>query len=105
MGDLKLIGAIGILIYYLVILAIFAPQFNAPDTMTDAGFNTTSIDLDEIDVTEGSAWDYVRLTGIVLFGVGLSDDTPEWFSFFFFLWQTVITISFVIIILMIIFGA
>jgi len=86
-----------LLFYYGIISLLF---LMSGDLLTDNNYtntislNDSDITADEIDAgglfTTGVS--VLRFVGFVGFGVGLPDDTPNWFSIPFAVWSTLVTI-------------
>lgn len=85
---------IPIIIYYIIVAIVMSGTINSPIS-EEKGYNNT-IDIDSIDVSDGSGFDALRFLGILFFGVGLPGDVPGFVSFAFVFWQTLVTICFVI---------
>lgn len=86
-----------LLLYYSLVGIFFAV---ADSPLSDAGYssnvllNETDVSLSEED-TGGlfsTGVSFSRFFMFVLFGVGLPEDTPTFFSVIFIAWQTIITI-------------
>ena len=86
---------LAILIYYGVISLVFI--FGASELTgfsSNIYLNDSSLSNPEID-TGGlfnSGVSFGRFFIFVLFGLGLPETTPFWFSTIFFLWQTLVTV-------------
>lgn len=89
---------LGLLCYYLVIIAVFG----LGSTIFSAGSGYTSnYDLNASQITSGeqdlgglfgTGISLTRFALFTTFGVGLPPDTPTWFSTLFILWQSLVTI-------------
>ena len=86
-----------LLVYYGIIGLIFA---TSDAVFTDEGF-TTDINLNDSSLTSNETGtgglfnqgiSFGRWFGLVFFGVGLPDSTPAFFSSFFIVWQSIITV-------------
>ena len=104
---MKLAIFIGLVIYYLFLAMFFAVELDSPmqSSSIDTSKFNVSVNLSSVDVSSGSAFDIPRFLGFLAFGVGLPDSTPSWIAYLFAIWQTLVSITFVIILVMILFGA
>ena len=104
---MKLAIFIGLVIYYLFLAMFFAVELDSPmqSSSIDTSKFNVSLNISSVDVSSGSAFDIPRFLGFLTFGVGLPDNTPSWVVFTFAIWQTLVSITFVIILVMILFGA
>lgn len=84
-----------LLIYYTIISFVFifgASSLEGYDS--NIALNSSELGSEELD--KGGLFntgiDLGRFAGFVLFGIGLPESTPTWFSIMFIGWQTLITI-------------
>lgn len=86
-----------ILTYYSMLSLFFlmGASFGLYDDYdVNVNLNSSGISSDEIDQGGlfGSGISFSRFAGMISFGVGLPDDTPNWFNVIFIFWQTIVTI-------------
>lgn len=87
-----------ILVYYSIIILMFS--FDTTNAMTgyttNADLNSMSGNLTENETGTGGIFtipiSVARFFGFVVFGLGLAEGTPAWFSIGFFAWETIISI-------------
>lgn len=81
------------MLYYLAIsVFVLSPGSPLKDQVeVNVELNDSELSSDEVDTGGlfGTGVDFGRFFGFVTIGVGLPDDTPEWFAFMFSLWQIV----------------
>lgn len=83
------------MVYYgLLSLFFLLGSATMDDFSSNIDFNETDISSEEIDrgglFNTGVSFD--RFLFFIGLGIGLPDDTPNWFALIFFLWQTIVTI-------------
>ena len=92
-----------LLIYYSLISIFFltAGSEILQGYNTTIALNTSEMQSEELDTGGlfGTGISFSRFAGMVGFGIGLPDDTPDWFSAIFIIWQSMLlifTVGFVI---------
>lgn len=87
-----------IIIYWIIIGIVFAPQLDSP--LLDQGFTGNQNITDYVDTeTEPTGFvitDIWRLLGIIFLGIGLPASVPVWISLPFIFWQFGVSIIFII---------
>lgn len=86
-----------LLLYYSILSSLF---LLSDGFMTEQGFQADialdDSELNNADIDKGGLFNtgvnFGRFFIFIGFGVGLSSDTPTWFSLMFGLWQTLVTI-------------
>lgn len=86
-----------ILVYYSIMSLFFLMAISSgtyDDYNINIDLNSTDITSDEVDRGGlfGTGVSFIRFAGMITFGVGLSSDTPVWFSTIFIFWQSIVTI-------------
>jgi len=94
-----------IIVYYTIISLVFGLGGALFSESTDYNYtnplNSSDVSSGEIDTGGlfGTGISFSRWLGLVTVGIGLPDDTPNWFEIMFVAWQTLIlilTIGFII---------
>lgn len=81
-----------IILAYYAILSVIILFPNSPMGAYDVANVYNDSDLNSAEVDTGGVFsggvDFGRFFGLVTIGVGLPDDTPEWFAWSFAIWQS-----------------
>ena len=93
-----------LLFYYAFISIFFIAVSSHPDTSNyNVSINLNDSQITDSEIDTGGIFNtgisFTRFTTLILFGVGLPEDTPTFFSVSFAIWQTmmlIFTIGFII---------
>jgi len=94
-----------IIVYYTIISLVFAMGGNIFSESTEYEYenplNSSDVSSGEIDTGGlfGTGISFTRWLGLVTVGIGLPEDTPNWFEIIFASWQIlvlILTIGFII---------
>jgi len=85
-----------LLFYYAIMSSFFLLSDVFEDSGASSNINLASSELQEEEIDTGGLFgtgvSFGRFFGLVSFGIGLPDETPNWFKVLFTLWQSCVSI-------------